>query len=287
MQMPDEFSTACKAKNKNNRTVWVDYICNAIRDDNGQLLYYMEAIKDISDRKIAEEELAYRNKELDTLIYRSSHDLRGPIVTILGLAYIARWETDVANLKEYLENCRSVALKMDKVLLELLSVTRIRQNKVEATRSCPVNLVDEAVNRCIFNKSIDRKNVTINADRELKFTTDLSLLQTAVEPLIENALVYSKEDTEQHRVSISIFRKEDSLEVMVKDNGIGISEEEIGSVFDFFYRGKNTGKGSGIGMYLAKSAVRKLNGTIDIQSQPGVGTEVRISIPELMESHTS
>jgi signal transduction histidine kinase len=85
-------------------------------------------------------------------------------------------------------------------------------------------------------------------------------------------------------VEIHVEVSEASADIFIRDNGIGIDKDNQGKVFDMFYRVSNKSIGSGLGLYIVKEAVEKLNGVIQLESETGKGTEFSIRLPNLAQS---
>ena len=86
---------------------------------------------------------------------------------------------------------------------------------------------------------------------------------------------------DEYFLQIDIHTTAESARIKFSDNGIGIAKEYIDDVFKMFYRATTESKGSGLGLYIVKSAVEKLQGTIEVQSEFGQGTIFTIEIPNL------
>ena len=275
----DEYNTECRLVRKNNEIIWIDYDMHVIRDDGGNILYFLQIIKDVNDKKIAEDALNFKNKELDTFIYRSSHDLRGPIATLLGITDLAQTEISDTDAVQYFKDCNGVAINMQKILTDLMAVTQIKQSEVCYSILYPADLTDAVLDRIQFDDCVLHEHVIVSVDKELTFTTDASLLSIVLKALIENAIRYTSNDEPKHRVSVDISVSNGIMAIRIKDNGIGIPLAEQDKIFDLFYHGQSVKRGSGIGLYLVKSALLKLNGSVNVSSIPGLGTEMLVTIP--------
>jgi signal transduction histidine kinase len=97
--------------------------------------------------------------------------------------------------------------------------------------------------------------------------------------LILNAIQFADSSKPVQTVSVKTIVKDKVLEIDISDNGIGIEESVKPKIFDLYYRGSDTSKGSGLGLFVVKNAVEKLDGTISVKSQVGVGTSVVVGIP--------
>lgn len=268
-----------RIERKDGTLLWVDQMMTLITDEDNAPLYVAVVMKDIDIAKKTEAELNYKNKELDTFIYRSSHDLRGPITTLLGLTDIAKLETDDEKMEEYFGNCNLVARKMEKTLDDLMAVTQIKQIKTTTGLVVPRDLINNVLASKTTAERIAESIVTVETDDTLAYHSDEQILILILKQLIDNALIF-KNGNRAHQVLVHITGSNERINIEVLDNGIGISEDEQPLVFDLHYRGKNAlGGGSGIGLYLVKAAVEKLGGNIHLNSAAGIGTQVTVSLP--------
>jgi len=267
-----------KIQKKDGSTVWVEQLLTLIRDEQNKPLYVTIIIKDIDEAKRNEIQLAYRNKELDTFIYRSSHDLRGPITTLMGLSNLGVLESKDDDIKEIFSNSQKVAVKMEKILDDLMAVTQIKQHKTNAAILDPKTLVHMTIKNLKNIEKLKQTELVADINENIRYNTDEELLKIIVSQLIENAVSFNN-TTKQHKVLISMNATNQTINISVTDNGIGISTNDMDYIFDLYYRGKTVDRGSGIGLYLVKAAIEKLGGNIAVNSKVGMGTEVQISIP--------
>jgi signal transduction histidine kinase len=120
----------------------------------------------------------------------------------------------------------------------------------------------------------------MSIEDDFTFISDKSRIQFILNSLISNALKYSIYEKESPVVEIKASKKEKETIIYVTDNGIGISEKVLPHIFKMFYRGSLKSTGSGLGLYIVKEAVDKLNGTISVKSEPGIFTSFTITLPE-------
>lgn len=220
-------------------------------------------------------ELTLRNKEIDQIVYRSSHDLKTPITALEGL--FSLMDVDRSNLEDYLE--RSIrAIGEMKELLKMLS--RYSSNLVAEVQQQEVDF------NAIMNKLKSELSM-VEGFSEVKCNfkypketihSDAERLHLIIYALAKNAIDFR---SSKPRLDISIVKRADILRIQVSDNGIGISNEIQESVFDMFYRGDNTSKGSGLGLYLCKRASEIMGGKISLVSTVGIGTTVTVDIPTI------
>jgi signal transduction histidine kinase len=116
------------------------------------------------------------------------------------------------------------------------------------------------------------------------FYSDPSRLLMVFNNIISNAVRYRDKGKHDSFIQIDIYADEERAIIRFSDNGIGIANEYVGNVFKMFYRATTDSKGSGLGLYIVKSAVEKLQGTINVESELGQGASFIIEIPNLREA---
>jgi signal transduction histidine kinase len=167
---------------------------------------------------------------------------------------------------------------MEKILDDLMAVTQIKQHKTNAAILDPKTLVHMTIKNLKNIEKLKQTELVADINENIRYNTDEELLKIIVSQLIENAVSFNN-TTKQHKVLISMNATNQTINISVTDNGIGISTNDMDYIFDLYYRGKTVDRGIGIGLYLVKAAIEKLGGNIAVNSKVGMGTEVQISIP--------
>jgi signal transduction histidine kinase len=243
---------------------------------------YEQLVEEMTLRKQIEEQLTSRNKELDTFVYKASHDLKGPLASLIGVTNIARLDlTDPMSVK-YLAMIGDSAQKLNFTLANLLEVTKIKYMDAEVKEVNFQNLLEQVT--APLQKRMEEEQVTLklSVQQPESFFSDPFLISTLLSNLIDNSINYRTEDTSAF-ITIDISHKENNMEITVMDNGQGIEKEVQSKVFDMFFRHNMQAKGSGLGLYIVKNCVEKLNGTLTLLSEPAIGTEVKITLPNLKQ----
>lgn len=248
-----------------------------------------ELKEEIQIRKEAEQkiqktndELSKRNTELDNFVYSVSHDLRAPIASVLGLINLARQDRSAKMKDTYLELIHKSALQQDHFIKEILDQSRNTRLEVNRDQIFFTELVVETFDQLKF-ATPEGENVekVIDIDQRKVFYSDRWRLKVILNNLISNALRYRNGKDPVIKVSVSF--QNGSAHVVVEDNGKGIEKEHLPNLYKMFYRATDDNAGSGLGLYIVKEAVDKLNGEISIDSEIHVGTTVRLRIPEIPE----
>lgn len=235
--------------------------------------------KRTSKIKATLKQLQQINGELDTFVYRASHDLKGPISRINGITSLAKLESpDDINLK-YFDMIEHTAKDMEVLLSKLAQVHEIINSKPRQDEIDIPSLLSEIRDVIKFHdKSLKTKySFDLSA---VNITSDRYLLSIIIKNLIENALIFRKtSSSEPHHIHISTNIKDGIFEIRIKDNGIGIHAPHLNMIFQMFFRGSDKSKGSGLGLYLVKMCVDKLKASIGVESKENEFTEFTVSIP--------
>jgi signal transduction histidine kinase len=246
-----------------------------------------ELNEEIRTRRLAEEklrktnhELSKRNTELDNFVYSVSHDLRAPIASVLGLINLARKDRDSKMKNTYLDMINSSALQQDHFIKEILDQSRNSRLDVRREEIFFEPLIDEAFNHLRF-ATPNEKNVEriISVEQDKPFYSDRWRLKVILNNIISNSIRYRNGKDPVIKVKVSVDGEKARL--AIEDNGKGIAKEHLAHVYKMFYRATDDGHGSGLGLYIVKEAIEKLNGSIKINSREGVGTTVNLEIPGL------
>ena len=208
-------------------------------------------------------------------IYRASHDLKGPIDRLLGLTQITKLE----NLKPvtfgYVDKIELGAKQLNQVLNKLTNVHHINKGKPEMT---PIKLKD-GIDQIVRNFHPDLLNgfkINVKIPKSEVINCDLALFQIIAENLIENALIFNTKIEKE--LIISINHLKNKIELVFEDNGPGISSEFHDKIFDMFYRASELSQGNGLGLYLVKKSIDKLEGEIKIESELNDFTRITVTL---------
>ena len=243
-----------------------------------------ELNEEIRTRRMAEEklrktnhELSKRNAELDNFVYSVSHDLRAPIASVLGLINLARKDRDSKMKDTYLDMIHGSALQQDHFIKEILDQSRNSRLDVRREEVFFEPLINETFNHLMLADSREKVERMISVEQEKPFYSDNWRLKVILSNLISNSIRYRNGKDPVIKVKVRVG--DEKARVSIEDNGKGIAKEHLSKVFKMFYRATDDGHGSGLGLYIVKEAVEKLNGSIKINSKIGEGTTVNLEIP--------
>jgi two-component system sensor histidine kinase ArlS len=240
---------------------------------NDELFHMTETFNRLMDRL---EESFYKQQQF---VSDASHELNTTITIIEGYAnMLRRWgTTDQKIQRESIEAIYEESKQMRKMTRQLLDLASSQQNGSLKMEEFDLLACCEQVSSLV--KKLHSQSIVVHsADREIWMVGDLTKIKQLLLILIDNALKYSNRSIEIH-----VTKDSTNVVIKVKDFGIGIARDEIQHVFERFYRvdtsrDRRTG-GTGLGLPIAKSIVTEHHGTIRIESEEGVGTEVIVHLP--------
>lgn len=241
---------------------------------------YEQLVEEMMLRKRIEEQLTSRNKELDTFVYKASHDLKGPLASLIGVTNIARLDLTQPMAVKYLEMINESAQKLNFILANLLEVTKIKYIDPEIKVVDFTDLLKGIVADFTSRLENEKIQLDIKISQKQVFMSDPYLIATILQHLLDNAIHYKKGYGDPF-IAVEITDTTGGVEICVNDNGQGIDKEVQSKVFDMFYRHNLHSKGSGLGLYISRNCVEKLSGEITLSSQVDQGTEIKIMLPDL------
>ena len=271
-------------QNNNEIIEYRKYLDQQLSDRTKELQeVYEELLKEMTAHRDLEEQFNTSVKELDTFVYRASHDLRGPIASLIGLSNLAKVEIQDENAQRYLGMIAENSEKLNRILITLLDVTRIKYLDVEITEIDCNELATKVKQQ--FSKDFMRENIDFQMEINTPdlFVSDRYLIRTIIQNLIDNAISFANK-TSKKNILFKITQQENKdIQIIVSDNGQGIEKNAQDKVFTMFFKHNAMSKGSGVGLYVVKNCLQKLKGNVTLQSQINVGTEVIIILPNLNE----
>jgi len=224
-------------------------------------------------------ELEDANQRLETFVYKASHDIKGPLKSIIGLTTIGQKDVKDEVSKNYFDHILHSTKKLDNLLMDLLMVTKVRQTSLQLEKIDFEEMVREILDSFQNAPGYDKMNITTEIKCHDDFYSDKKLLHSVIQNLIENPIKY--QDSEKSRSSLTIkitVFKNGQAELVFKDNGLGIKKEFQKQIFDMFFKANEHANGTGLGLYIVKTTVEKLKGTIRLESEEGKGSTFYVNL---------
>ena len=236
---------------------------------------------DNSKMKIVEqnESLQVINAGLDKFVYNITHDLRSPLVALIGLIDIIDDESDPAQIKDYTLMMKASLEKQDQFINEMLTFIKSKHTGL-VKEECSLNYIIDSVMSQNYQYRNSKNEIRFYKEVELdSFTSDGLKIQVILNNLVSNSIKYSDPKKEIQWVKLKTYRRQADAVIEVEDNGLGIRQRDQERIFDKFYLSGTNKRSSGLGLYLVKDAVTQMNGRIEVQSEVGEYSKFTISIP--------
>jgi PAS domain S-box-containing protein len=235
--------------------------------------------------KLQLDELKKTNSELDRFVYSASHDLRSPLKSMLGLSnmIIDDISLDNRNQLEQMGMMQSSIIKLDNFIEDILDYSRNARKEVEKKAIDFEQTIDEIMKNLAHMDGADSIELKLEINQKMEFISDRARVNMILINIISNAIKYKDTSKENAIIVVSVKCSIDYATIIIDDNGIGIDEKNLGRIFDMFYRATKFSTGSGLGLYITKEAIEKVNGSIKIESKLTSGTQVSIRIPNALQ----
>ena len=231
-------------------------------------------------------QMAKLNKMKSEFVSVASHQLRTPLSAI-------RWETELLMTKQRrglnekqrhtVESINSLGCRMTRLVNDLLDVARIDQQRLVMRKETVdmTGIIEKVIKDASLLAGAKNIEITFNANKKIpRITGDPERIKLVVENLLNNSMKYT---TKRGKIDIKLSRKDNELIFSIRDNGVGIPEEQHDQVFDKFFRSDNVVKyqteGTGLGLYITKNIIEQSRGKIWFQSIENVGSIFSFSLP--------
>ncbi len=254
---------------------------------NGEIVGRVWFYLDITERKNRETELMNRNFELDSFVYRASHDLKAPLNSIMGLINIIREEKDVEAILRYIQMMDKSVTKLDAFIRQLTQFSQDTRLQIVQKPIDLEALILEVWEDLKYMDNASRVKLDLQVAQSTAFFSDPVRLNIVANNIISNAIKYQDFQRGQSTVEVLVQADENRAVIEFRDNGVGISKEHLEKVFELFFRASVQATGSGLGLYITYNAVGKLGGKIDVDSTPGIGTTFSLNIPNRMNAESN
>lgn len=254
------------------------------------LLYYFLSLpskleKLVNERTLelnqSNQALQKTNSELDRFVYSASHDLRAPIKSMLGLIDIAKESIPSDNRAqiELLNMLNKSVLKLDDLIEDILNYSRNSRTELAKDKIDFKLLLERILEEFKYVNGTKLFLTNIHIKQDEIFISDNRRIQVILNNLISNAFKYSDNSKHEALIKITVECTKEHAIIIIEDNGIGIANNNKDRIFEMFYRATKFSSGSGLGLYIVKETIDKLNGSVLVDSELHQGTTVTVVIP--------
>ena len=262
--------------------------------NDGDKKYILVYGQEVTELKKSEERLKHQNAELekvnhelDQFVYSASHNLRAPLLSVKGLLnLIEQDEMEATTRKRFIHEIYNSIQRLDGTIKDI----------IEYSKNARLELIPSSIDleQVIRNTHEDLKfyeGTTVSLEliilQEAPFYSDERRLKSIVHNIMSNSVKYSDHQKDASWLKVEIKNTESGCILSFTDNGKGIQPEYQSRVFDMFYRATSEKSGSGLGLYIVKEMTERIGGTIELESELGVGTTLRLKLPSLVNLPTA
>jgi hypothetical protein len=226
-------------------------------------------------------ELKKSNSELDSFVYKASHDLRSPLVSILGLIHISKEEKDFEKVKKYLLLKEKSVKKLDALIIDILDLSKNSRLAIIPEQIDLKFLFEDIFSSYSYVDGFHNIEKVVSIDAVIPFFSDEKRLRIIFNNLISNSIRYADLSKEKPRIEIITQVFPSHALITVRDNGQGIKSEHFKRIFEMYFRANERNAGSGLGLYIVSETLAKLKGNIEIASEYTKWTEFKVVIPNM------
>jgi len=249
-----------------------------ILDDKGNLYSVVMYVRDVTEEQRLQEQLIQSEKlaGIGTLASGVAHEINNPLSGTITMAEAALEEDDLSVIRTYLGDIINCSQRINKIVTGLRSYSRIAKQDDRSLLDFN-EVLEDSLKMVLL--AVKRKPVEVVKKFQLveKAKANLGEVQQVFTNLITNA--FHAMEGREGVLTLTTRSLRDVVEVGIGDNGIGIPEKHIKKIFDAFFTTKKPGEGTGLGLNIVYRIVTKYGGTVDVESEEGLGTTFRLRFP--------
>ena len=275
---------------KNGDEYWVNFSMIPVTNKEGEHSHWISIQRDVTKEKNQErereqliQELTRNNKDLKQFSYITSHNFRAPLSNLTGLLNLLD-DVPIENeeLQEILNGFKRSTHLLNETIDDLVKVVIIKDNPSIQKEIVSIKEIFENVFFQLNNQiNLYKPIINIDIEDNLSITINKAYLESIVLNLMSNALKY-RSLTKTPKISIIAVEKENSVNLIIKDNGIGIDlGKNSDKIFGLYQRFHNYPDSKGLGLYLVKSQIEAMGGSIEVESQVNKGTQFSLTFKKV------
>ena len=220
------------------------------------------------------------NAELDRFVSNTSHDLKAPLNSILGLVQLMDLSKDLNEIQGYSTMIKTRVSDLNKFIKEVTEYSRNATSQVVVSRVSVRKLVRDALESLRYFPGANRIAIQLNIANTLEISTDTTRLRIVLNNVLSNAFKHHDKKKENQFVRITAEPQGETISISIEDNGLGIPKQQLGKIFDMYVRANDHVEGTGLGLYIVKETIEKLRGEIKLESKEGHGTKFELILPD-------
>jgi len=198
---------------------------------------------------------------------------------LMGLLRVAEYEVEDPTAREFFGKVDETVHRLEQLISNTVDYYKNSRAEISAVEIDIDKLINYVVESIHSTSGTIDANINVNIQGNGIFLGDEFRIRIILSHLISNAIKFRKPEQEKAEVEITFSYNEDQGTLRVKDNGIGVLEEHVHQIFNMFFKTKESKEGSGLGLFVVKEALDKMNGTISLASERDKGTVFTITLP--------
>jgi PAS domain S-box-containing protein len=270
-------------RKKNGEPFYTQLLISPIFDKNEKVTGYFGIHRDLSEKRTLEKQLIHTQKmeSIGTLAAGIAHEVGNPLASISALVQVAQRSTEDVFIKEKLNLVKSQVTRISKIIRDLVDFSRPSNFELQRVN------INECLKESIEITKVGTKAKTI--DFQVKLSDDvpnLPLVADQLEQVFVNILLNAvdaindvKDEKKEKRISIESALSDDEAIITFTDTGSGISDANLNKIFEPFFTTKSQGRGTGLGLWVSYGIINSFQGSLQVQSNTGLGTTFTIKLP--------
>jgi PAS domain S-box-containing protein len=288
------FETELRVRHANGNFINISTRSVTVKNNEGEILGSLTISRDITKLKQVHEELIKANVEAETsnrlktsFLANISHEIRTPLNSVVGFSNLLL-ANDISkeSKEEYIEHINHNSEKLLQIIGDIIDLSRLENSQIEISyEEASLNsIISEIIEETRQVIRRNEKSIMLNVRNQFEDSGDLIFtdriwLKRVLNHLLDNAVKFTLDGS----IEFSYYRENADIIFKIKDTGIGINKENLDHIFEEFrqeFDGHHRPfEGLGIGLTLAKEVVERMGGKINVESEKGIGSEFRFSIP--------
>jgi signal transduction histidine kinase len=251
--------------------LWLKEINKRLKIAQGELT---NSVRELSQKKAQIED---HNQQLELFVYKASHDIKGPLRSIMGLTQIGLNDVKDTTAIEYFQHIYKCTRRLDNLLMDLLKLTKVKQAEVEKQPIDLPAMMHEIIQSFSNIKHFSLVKIDVDIQEGLQLVNDEKLLYSVLQNFVENGIKYCDPYKSNPYLKIRVVQNEEETAFTFTDNGLGIPAEQLPKIFDMFYKVDPSSDGTGLGLHIVKLTIEKLGGKLRVRSKAREGSTFILS----------
>lgn len=234
------------------------------------------SVRELSQKKAQIED---HNQQLEVFVYKASHDIKGPLRSIMGLTQIGLNDVKDTTAIEYFQHIYKSTRRLDNLLMDLLKLTKVKQAVVEKEAVDLPGMMQEIIQSFSNIEHFNLIKIEVDIPEGLQLVSDEKLLYSVLQNFTENGIKYCDPYKTEPSLKIKVEQNEEGTIFTFADNGLGICAEQLPKIFEMFYKVDPSSDGTGLGLHIVKLTIEKLGGKLRVRSKVREGSTFILTFP--------